>query len=81
METIETLSDQAIEDVSKASLTAEQFKNAAGPGVRAGIFVRDAWYSALKSYFSKQRVEQDFRSCREDGAGHRHDAEAIPRDH
>ncbi|MGA7710780.1 MAG: hypothetical protein WCA81_02685 [Rhizomicrobium sp.] len=59
METIETLSDQAIEDVSKALLTAEQFKNAAGPGVRAGIFVRDAWYSALESYFSKQRVEQD----------------------
>ncbi len=59
METIETLSDQAIEDVSKALVTAKQFENAAGPGLRAGIFVRDAWYSALKSYFSKQRVEQD----------------------
>jgi hypothetical protein len=59
METVETLSDQAIEDVFKALLTAEQFQNVAGPAVRAGVFVRDAWYSALESYFSKRRVEQD----------------------
>jgi hypothetical protein len=58
MEVLETLSDQAIDDISKASLAAEQYEKLAGPAVRVGIFVRDSAYSALESILSTQRVLQ-----------------------
>jgi hypothetical protein len=57
-EVLETLSDQAIDDISKAALTAGQYEKLAGPTVRAAIFVRDSAYSALESILSTQRVLQ-----------------------
>ena len=57
-EVLETLSDKAIDDISKASLAAEHYAKLAGPTVRVGIFVRDAAYEALKVVLSDERVSQ-----------------------
>lgn len=58
MEVLEQLSDQAVEDVSEASLTAERYEKLAGPTIRAAVFVRDSAYYALESFLSTQRVLQ-----------------------
>ena len=53
-----TLVDQAIEDAGKFLATAEEYDRLVGPTIRAGVFVRDVFYSDWLSAVSTARVVQ-----------------------
>ena len=55
---LDTLTDQAIEEAGKFLATAEEYDRLVGPTIRAGVFVRDVFYSDWLSYESTDRVEQ-----------------------
>ena len=50
--------DQAIEDAGKFLATAEEYDRLVGPTIRAGVFVRDVFYSDWLSAVSTARVVQ-----------------------
>jgi hypothetical protein len=58
-EVLDSLADQAVDDASKALVTAEHYAKLAGPTVRVGVFVRDASYEALEVVLSSDRVSQE----------------------
>ena len=58
MDVLFALTDEAVQETGKALVGLEQYERFTGPSIRAAVFVRDASYSALLSYFSTQRVLQ-----------------------
>jgi hypothetical protein len=57
-EVLSSLADQALDDAVKAASSIEQYEKFTGPTVRAGVFVREEAYNALKSLLSTNRVLQ-----------------------
>jgi hypothetical protein len=55
---MDTLVDQAIEEAGKFLATAEEYDRLVGPTIRAGVFVRDVFYSDWLSAVSTARVVQ-----------------------
>lgn len=58
MEVVSALADQAVDEAVKAASTLAQYEKFTGPTVRAGVFVREEAYNALKSLLSTKRVLQ-----------------------
>jgi hypothetical protein len=58
LDVLSSLTEQAVEETGKFLLNAEKYEQFTGPSIRAAVFVRDAAYTALLSYFSTQHVLQ-----------------------
>jgi hypothetical protein len=56
LDVLTVLTEQAGEETGKFLLGLNKYERFTGPTIRAAVFVRDASYNALLSYFSTQRV-------------------------
>jgi len=58
LDALSVLAEKALEETGNFTLKLTKYEHYTGPAVRAAVFARDAYYSALLSLLSTQRVLQ-----------------------